>query len=109
MTKEEFIDMIQQIVHRGIDVTMKMSEGVLMYDLNTEMKSHLMLHYDTNKEQCDFYGRYGTEGTIEDYRGLLWEVKDCLHGQDFGNQAWLDLLVEEGVLEIITTTTRSFK
>jgi hypothetical protein len=109
MTKEEFDSLIETLVNKDIEITMKLWEGKIVYDLNTAMKSHLLLRYDEADKECIYYGRYDATGSVSNYNNLLREVKGCLHGRDFGNQAWIDLLVEEGVLEVEVTTTRTFK
>ena len=109
MTKEEFDTLIETLVTKGIEITIKLDESKIVYDLNTEMKSHLYLHYDATENLCRCFGRYENEGIITDYNDLLWEVKSCLHGRDFGNSVWTDLLIEERVLEVEVITTRTFK
>jgi 3-isopropylmalate dehydratase small subunit len=109
MIKEEFDSLIENIVKKDIEVTVKLWNKDVVYDLNTEMKSHLYLRYDAVDKQCIYYGRYDDTGLISDYNNLLRQVKKCLHGRDFGNQAWIDLLVDERVLEVEVTTTRTFK
>lgn len=111
MTKEEFDTLIETLVTKGIEITIKLDTGKIVYDLNTAMKSHLYLHYDAKENLCRYFGRYENEGIIADYNDLLWEVKGCLHGRDFGDTVWIDLLIEERVLGVVeeVTTTRKFK
>lgn len=111
MTKQEFDQIIFDLVAKGIEITMKMDKSNMVYDLNTNMKSHLYLHWDIDNNCCICWGRYGHEAIVYDYKNLLLEVKNCIKDRDFGNPNWLDLLVKEGVLEIVekVTTTRTFK
>ncbi len=90
MKKEEFEKMIDKVLDAGIEITLFKSEGKTIYDLNTGMKSHL--HLSFKDDVCNFYGRYGVEGVIEDFDNLLQEVANCDHGKGFANQSWSKLV-----------------
>lgn len=111
MTTSEFAEIISKLVLSDIEVTIKIIQGKVVHDLNTSMKSHLYLQYDTETQVCKAYGRYDMEDIVYEYRDVLWLVKGCLHGRDFGNRNWIELLVKEGVLKVIeeVKVQRSYK
>lgn len=103
-----FDEMIDKLLDNGIEITLKKQDGVVWYDLNTGMKSHLWIAKSPDPggdETAIAKGRYGCKGSIDTWSDLLFEVKGCLHGRDFMHSAWKELLVKEDMLEVITTTT----
>lgn len=114
MTKEEFDSIIAMlVVDHGIQITLRKNfslstENVRMiYDLNTGMKSHLHIWYADGK--AHYSGRYDTQGTFEDWYELLWVVKGCMYGRNFGDCDWLNLLEQEGLLTKKVTTVVSYE
>lgn len=105
-----FQDMIENLIKEGIEVTIKYDKekSQVYYDLNTGMKSHLHIWYDRSNDSCVYEGRYSV-GMVADYEHLLWCAKNCLHGRDFMNLSWCELLQKEGILKVnkVTTTTYS--
>ena len=105
MTFEEMID---KLLDNDIEITLKKENGVVWYDLNTGMKSHLWISKSPNPggdETAISQGRYEHRGSIDTWSDLLDEVKGCLHGRDFMSADWQDLLVKEGRLTVKTKTT----
>lgn len=103
-----FEEMIYKLLDNGIEITLKKQDGVVWYDLNTGMKSHLWIAKSPNPggdETAISQGRYDHKGSIDTWSDLLWEVKGCLHGRDFMAGSWQDLLVAEGMLKVTKTTT----
>ena len=103
-----FDEMIAKLLDNGIEIVLKKQDGVVWYDLQTMMKSDLLIAKSPNPggdETAISKGRYGHEGSIDTWEGLMFEVKRCLHGRDFMSSAWQDLLVKEGYLTVKTTTT----
>ncbi len=98
MTFEELID---KLLDNGIEITLIKKEGVVWYDLNTQMKSDLLVAKPLDSEHGEIaitQGRYGHEGVIYDWSCLVKEVRGCLHGRDFMNGAWQELLMKEEAL-----------
>jgi hypothetical protein len=108
MTREEFDSIITRlVVDDGIEITIKNSPFGLVYDLNTGMKSHLHIWYADG--QAHYSGRYDTQGTFDDWRELLYAVKGCMYGRNFGDSDWLILLEQEGLLTKKVTTVVSYE
>jgi hypothetical protein len=103
-----FDEMIAKLLDNGIEIVLKKQDGVVWYDLQTMMKSDLLIAKSYSlcgNEVVITNGRYGHEGAIDTWEGLMFEVKRGLHGRDFMSSAWQDLLVKEGYLTVKTTTT----
>lgn len=108
MTKSEFDDIIRQLLQSGIQITLRWDNDRIIHDLNTGMKSHLYIAWDESVEAIRCWGRYDHEATVDSFNGLLWEVKNCMHGRDFADAAWIDLLVNNGILTRHVTTTVTY-
>lgn len=109
MTFEEIID---KLLDNGIEITLKKQDGVVWYDLNTGMKSHLWITKDEDYADGPFakyQARYDESGTIRGWSDLMWVAKQCKYGYDFINTSWCELLVKEGMLQVITKTTVSYE
>jgi hypothetical protein len=106
---ESFDDIIKQLVVAGVQVTLRMHGGRMVYDLNTGMKSHLWVQYDDQLQVINCWGRYDHYAQVDSWSGLLTQVKRCMHGRDFANAAWLDLLVSEGMLTRTVTQVVSYQ
>lgn len=109
MTKIEFDAIIEQLLQDGIEITLRWDNGRIIYDLNTGMKSHLYIAWDSVEDAIRCWGRYGHESTVDSFQSLLWKVKGCMHGRDFANAAWIDLLVKHGILKATVTTTVTYE
>lgn len=88
MNKNEFDEMLMKVLKSGVDVTMTMVDDVLWYDLNTGMKSEMMVTFTA---RCLYKSRYES-GTVFNFDHLLSLVEDCKCGRDFMNPQWEKLL-----------------
>ena len=103
MDETNFDCIIDYLLDNNIGITLsKDTKGTRWYDLNTQMKSGLKIALFEGK--MHFEGRYNS-GTFDDLQELLYKVKDCMCGRDFGSCFWIDLLVKQGVLSVKTTVT----
>ena len=59
MNQQQFNELVQKVLSKGVIVTMQMDKdsGIIWYDMNTDMKSELLIAYDG--EKCIFKARYG--------------------------------------------------
>jgi hypothetical protein len=92
-----FNEIIERLLDEGIEIVMSKEDGTVWYNLNTMMKSELLI-----AEKGDNYiykARYGKAGEFETYRELLRLATNCMHGRDFANHHWIALLVKEGYLK----------
>ena len=101
-------NLIEEMVNSGISVTIEKGTEGIYYDVNTEAKSYLHL-YPQGGGVYTAKMRYDREETIEDFDDLCLAVKSCLHGRDYMNQCWLDVLVQEGYLERVVETKVSYR
>lgn len=100
-------EIIGKLLDNGIEITLKKENGVIKYDLNTGMKSTLIISEGSfGTIKCE--SRYDHSSYADDYRDILHEVKYCLHGRDFMNQHWEKLLLKEGLLTKTITTEVSY-
>lgn len=92
MNKQEFNQIIGQVLATGIEITMAMDEEtkIIWYNMNTRMKSDLEIAYVG--EKCIFKGRYNHTGIIDSYQELLDEVSNCQYGRDFGDEKWFKVI-----------------
>lgn len=100
-------DYVEKLVDAGIRVTLEKNEDIGVYfDLNLQSKSHLHLF----NKNGDWYVkmRYDEQHMIKSWEDLLYAAKDGMHGRDFINYEWEQLLVHEGVLVVHSTTTKSY-
>lgn len=104
MTFEEMID---KLLDNGIQITLHKIDGIIWYDLNTGMKSHLWIAkspFVGGDETAIYQGRYDRRGSIDTWRDLMYTAKACLHGNQYMYHAWSNLLQKEDVLKATTTT-----
>ena len=92
MTKTEFQEMLVDLMRKGLRINMFMEEGVIWFDLNTGMKSHLHIKYDDARQTAEYRARYDTTGVITDWDDLMIVVRECDHGRGFANSTWFDIL-----------------
>jgi len=98
---------INTLLEEGISITLLKENGVIKYDLNTGMKSHLIISESSfGLIKCE--GRYDHVAFVESYMELLREVKNCMQGQDYLNFYWEKLLSKEGLLKKTITTQVSY-
>lgn len=89
-------EIIQKLLKQGLEISMSWDEvqQTVMFDLNTQMKSHCYVRYLKDTDQIVAEGRYGKEEVIENYQDLLSFVKECMCGRDFMNNTWCKILEE---------------
>lgn len=90
MTKEEFEAMLTAVLASGVTLNVFMRDGVVVYDMNTGMKSHL--HVSWVEGVCTVEGRYGHEAVITNLEDLVCEVQQCRQGREYYNASWSALL-----------------
>lgn len=103
----DFNYIIEKLLKQGIEITLFWEHDKFKYNLNTGMKSHLYI-FEENGNYC-YEGRYKKTGTFFDLYELYDIVSSCMCGRDFGNQRWIDLLVESGYLTKTIETKISYK
>ena len=100
----------QQILHKllenNIEIVMSKVNSTVWYNLDTRMKSDLLI---AEKDGKFIYKARYSAGEFETYKELLGLATDCLHGRDFANSRWVSLLVSEGYLRATTTTVTAFE
>lgn len=100
-------DWIDDLVAADIPVTIERNEDLGIYfNLNLESKSHLYLYSKDGKWYVDM--RYKEAFEIENFEDILNAAKHGMHGRDFINYYWAELLVKEGVLKVETKTTTNY-
>ena len=100
-----FQEMIEELVHRGIEVTLMKVNEHIWYNLNTGMKSHLWIR--PGSFGVNFYeARYDESGTFTDLDELFQIAKNCMHGRDYLHHGWQKVLVEEGLITVQYHNTR---
>ena len=86
-----FDSIIDRLLDEGICITMEKDEGVVWFDLNTNMKSHL--HISKGENGCHNYrARYDLTGEFETFDELVERASDCMCGRDYAHPAWAKLL-----------------
>lgn len=109
---------IDLIVKAGVQVTLvyDTTEHKTYLNLNTETKSHLHLYVDSD-DTVTFKMRYGAVETfnLSDYtdehellEAIGYLVKSCMHGRDYINHSWAELMVNLGILKVNKTVTVSY-
>jgi hypothetical protein len=96
MTTDEFNDIINSVLDIGITVLLNKHNGIIWYDVDTGMKSHLELALIDGK--CTARGRYNRISIINNFEELCVEVSLCRYGKDFGNLTWIEYLRENKYL-----------
>jgi hypothetical protein len=102
-----FDQIIDRLLDEGIEIRLSKKEGLRWYDLDTGMKSGLLIA-EESEGVYRYQGRY-FDGLFKDYGDLLREVKECRCGRDYANSKWLDLLTAEGLLTKVTQTTVTYE
>jgi hypothetical protein len=101
-----FQKIISRLLDEKITITIFKEDGLIWYDLNTGMKSHL---YIADDGEFKYKGRYDKEGEFETFEDLLSIVSGCRYGRDFANEDWMNLLVKEELLEKVVETKITYK
>lgn len=92
MTNFEFQELLVALMRKGLHIDMFMEKGVLWFNLNTGMKSHLHVKYNEDLQRAEYRARYDTRGVITDWDDLMIVVRECDHGRGFANSTWFDIL-----------------
>lgn len=106
-----FDEMVNKLLDNGIVITLSKEDGVVWYDLNTEMKSELLIaKAEVGGDATAVYKkRYGESGEIDTWCDLMFTAKQCMHGRDFLHSAWEQLLLGEGILDVKVTSTKTYR
>lgn len=94
MTQDQFQEILFLLMQKGLHIDMYKRDGVLWFDLNADMKSHLYVKYNAEKQCMDYEARYSVTGAIADIEGLISVARDCMRGRDYANSVWLDIFKE---------------
>lgn len=101
--------LILKILKREIDVTLEYYGGAVLYNINTQAKSELRLELLPDGSYLG-HCRYGKIiRDIKDLRDVVNAVRDCMHGRDYVSQAWLDVMVEFGIVRRIEKTVVTYE
>lgn len=109
---------IDIIVKAGVQISLSYDtkEHKTYLDLNTGTKSHLHLYLNSDNT-VTFKMRYNTVETInldhyadenELVEAIAYLVKSCMHGRDYINFSWAELMVKLSVLTVTKTTTVTY-
>lgn len=119
-TKMLLMKVIEMFVMKGISITIEKHGEKIIYNLNTEAKSHFYV-YINEKDDIIGEGRYNHIVELHNgsapceyeeqslYDNILSEVKCCLKGRDYMNSDWLKLLEQERYIEKKVTQTITYK
>jgi hypothetical protein len=85
-------DLVHELVIEGIRITMEYRPdlGVIIYDLNTGMKSHAWLYQKDDDIRMAM--RYDRDVVIESYSDVIAEVRGCMCGRDYLSSDWSKVL-----------------
>ena len=94
-----FDELIERLLHKNIQITLEIKDGVRWYNLNTGMKSDLCI-----AEKDDTEIRYETRYFINGIEELTWNAVmklaySCMRGREYMQHSWQTLLTEEGLLK----------
>lgn len=95
MTNFEFQEMLVALMRKGLHIDMFMEDGVLWFNLNTGMKSHLHIKYNEDLQIAEYRARYDETGIIAGWDDLIIVVRGCDYGRGFANYIWYDILIGE--------------
>lgn len=86
-------EVVEKCLNAGIELTLKRKGGKTLVDLDVRAKSGLEIKPNEDGS-LTCYGRYQHEVTVEDWDGLLFEVKGCMNSDGYINEQWAEILVE---------------
>ena len=82
---------LEEMVELGIRPTItKIWKDVIGYDLNTGMKSEMLL-YESNS-QWRVRMRYGEDYIVEDIEDIAHYGRHAMHGRDYMSSDWINIL-----------------
>lgn len=91
MTKQEFEDLIDELLRAGLHISMDYVDDTRWYALNTGMKSDLKIAFVDDK--AIYKGRYSEiAGTFYDIDDIKRIGHNCLCGRDYMSGCWHDFL-----------------
>lgn len=91
---------VKELVMNGIHVTIikdKNKEEGFYYDLNLLAKSHMYLYKKDEKIYIDM--RYDETYQVENIDDVCYYALRGMHGRDYINLSWYELLVGKGLLK----------
>jgi len=94
----EMATWIPQLFH--VPVTMGYKAGKMVYDMNTNAKSHLHLVHTLETGEVEWVGRYDRVFDIDTAYDLLYAVKECMCGRPAVNSQWLRAMEHYGVISV---------
>jgi hypothetical protein len=107
MTQLCFPQLIYDLINNGIPVKIfKDKDNRVMFNLQTQTKSELFLHLDTNGTTFTGYGRYNAiHPHIETIDDVCCAVHDCMHGRDYISDPWKKVLLDRNYIQETVTRT----
>jgi hypothetical protein len=105
-------DFVEDLIKKGLQVEVyyreyRESKGIV-FDLQLGAKSGMHLFQDA-LGKYHVYMRYDETFPVEDLDDLLSCALHGMHGRDYINSFWADLLVEHGYLKRTSTTTTTLE
>jgi hypothetical protein len=97
MVTDNFLALVKLIVTEGVTVTLSHSDGELLVDLNTGMKSHCYLYLQSdNRIRID--RRFNVSEVFDtiSLREICERVANCHHGRKFHNPEWVEVCKQAG-------------
>lgn len=92
-------ELILQAIQKGVDITLSMrSEGTIVYNLNTETKSHI--HAVVQDDSLLLALRYNEQMVVSTWDELLDAVEHAKHGRDYINYTWDKILLNRKQEEV---------
>lgn len=89
-------DIIDTVLDHGVEVTLGKDIHGVFYNMNTGCKSELKLYHNGDSFLARM--RYNEVEEIDDFYALCSAVKHCMHGRDFINTRWAEILCSLGIL-----------
>jgi hypothetical protein len=107
MTDFNLKNIIELLINNGIEITIKLHNDVVVYDVNTGAKSNLYLE---EKDGVIYaHTGYNPPKIIEGFSDLFYDVKDCMCRRDSINENWAKLLVKKDIMKRIETTSVKYQ
>jgi len=93
--------LVKELALNNVGVTLRNGPDGLYYNLNSGTKSWMYMAYEGDQDNGSYTvtGRYGESEEVYSLDDLLYMFADRFSARDFGDQAWLDLAVDRGVME----------
>jgi len=78
---------VEELVLLGVEITVRNDSNGIYIDLNTGMKSHCHLHYNTETEKYFVNVRYDGDIVLDCWNDLHYAVMRCEQGRGFMSSA----------------------